>query len=90
MQWLVLASGLLGLLGAVILGRAGLVARGKWRLITQTPTTAIDKLVLDSEANREFLDAGVGPHVLGIVVVFVIILAIGLLYDIKKGGLEFD
>lgn len=39
---------------------------------------------------QEFLNAGVGPEVLGIVFVFVVILAIGLVYDIKKGGLEFD
>jgi len=39
---------------------------------------------------REFLDAGVGLGVLGVVTVFIIILAIGLIYDIKKGGLEFD
>jgi len=39
---------------------------------------------------RDFLDAGAGPGVLGVVTLFVIILAIGLLYDIKKGGLEFD
>lgn len=38
----------------------------------------------------EFLEAGVGLQVLGVVLVFIIILAIGLLYDIKKGGLEFD
>lgn len=37
-----------------------------------------------------FLTAGVGPEVLGIVFLFIIILAIGLIYDIKKGGLEFD
>ena len=39
---------------------------------------------------HEFLAAGVGPEVLGIVLVFIVILAIGLIYDIKKGGLEFD
>lgn len=39
---------------------------------------------------REFLDAGIGLGVLGVVTVFVIILAIGLVYDIKKGGLEFE
>ena len=39
---------------------------------------------------RNFIDAGVGLEVLGIVVVFIVILAIGLLYDIRKGGLEFD
>lgn len=39
---------------------------------------------------REFLDAGIGLGVLGVVTVFIIILAIGLVYDIKKGGLEFE
>ena len=39
---------------------------------------------------QEFLDAGVGLGVLGVVTVFIIILAVGLVYDIKKGGLEFD
>ena len=39
---------------------------------------------------NEFLDAGVGLGVLSVVILFMIILAIGLLYDIKKGGLEFD
>ena len=38
----------------------------------------------------KFIDAGVGFEVLGIILVFVIILAIGLLYDIRKGGLEFE
>ena len=38
----------------------------------------------------EFLEAGAGAGVLSVVVLFVIILAIGLVYDIKKGGLEFD
>ncbi|WP_456428100.1 NADH-quinone oxidoreductase subunit A [Rhodocaloribacter sp.] len=39
---------------------------------------------------QEFLDAGVGLGVIAVVVFFILILAIGLLYDIKKGGLEFD
>jgi len=39
---------------------------------------------------RDFLDAGAGLAVMAVVIPFVIILAIGLLYDIKKGGLEFD
>lgn len=39
---------------------------------------------------REFIDAGAGWGVLGIIAVFIVILGIGLLYDIKKGGLEFD
>jgi NADH-quinone oxidoreductase subunit A len=39
---------------------------------------------------KEFLAAGAGPGVMAVVILFVTILAIGLLYDIKKGGLEFD
>ena len=39
---------------------------------------------------RQFIDAGVAFGVLGVVGVFILILAIGLLYDIKKGGLEFE
>ncbi|NNE34660.1 MAG: NADH-quinone oxidoreductase subunit A [Rhodothermales bacterium] len=39
---------------------------------------------------NEFLAAGVGLQVLAIVFLFIVILAIGLLYDIKKGGLVFD
>ena len=39
---------------------------------------------------QEFLEAGAGLGVLAVVVVFIVILAIGLIYDIKKGGLEFD
>jgi len=39
---------------------------------------------------REFLAAGAGGGVMAVVLVFVVVLAIGLLYDIKKGGLEFD
>ncbi len=39
---------------------------------------------------QKFLDSGVGLGVLGVVTVFIIILAVGLIYDIKKGGLEFD
>lgn len=39
---------------------------------------------------HDFLAAGSGPGVIGVVVLFIVILAIGLLYDIKKGGLEFD
>ena len=38
----------------------------------------------------EFIAAGAGPGVMAVVLFFVIILAIGLVYDIKKGGLEFD
>ena len=39
---------------------------------------------------RAFLDAGAGLGVFAVIFLFVVILAIGLLYDIKKGGLEFD
>lgn len=39
---------------------------------------------------HEFIDAGVAFGVLAVVSFFVLILAVGLLYDIKKGGLEFD
>ena len=39
---------------------------------------------------HQFLESGIGLGVMVAVVLFVVILAIGLLYDIKKGGLEFD
>lgn len=39
---------------------------------------------------REFLANGAGLGVMVVIIIFTIILAIGLLYDIKKGGLEFD
>ena len=39
---------------------------------------------------REFLAAGAGMGVLVVVTIFIVVLAVGLLYDIKKGGLEFD
>ena len=39
---------------------------------------------------HEFLEAGAGLGVMAVVIVFIIILAVGLLYDIKKGGLEFE
>ncbi len=38
---------------------------------------------------QQFLAAGAGLGVMVVIVFFAIILAIGLLYDIKKGGLEF-
>lgn len=38
---------------------------------------------------HDFLQAGAGLGVMGVILFFVIVLAIGLLYDIKKGGLEF-
>ncbi|MEX0599755.1 MAG: NADH-quinone oxidoreductase subunit A [Rhodothermales bacterium] len=39
---------------------------------------------------KEFVDAGVAFGALAVVCFFILILGIGLLYDIKKGGLEFD
>jgi NADH-quinone oxidoreductase subunit A len=39
---------------------------------------------------HQFLEAGAGLGVMAVVVLFILILAIGLLYDIKKGGLEFE
>ncbi|HMB93015.1 MAG TPA: NADH-quinone oxidoreductase subunit A [Rhodothermales bacterium] len=39
---------------------------------------------------QHFLEAGAGLGVMAVVVFFILILAIGLLYDIKKGGLEFE
>ena len=38
---------------------------------------------------HEFLDAGIGLGVLGVMVFFIFVLTVGLVYDIKKGGLEF-
>ena len=38
---------------------------------------------------HDFLQAGAGLGVMVVIVFFVLVLAIGLLYDIKKGGLEF-
>ena len=38
----------------------------------------------------EFLDAGAGVGAFAVIFVFVVILFVGLLYDIKKGGLEWD
>lgn len=39
---------------------------------------------------HEFIDAGLAWGALFVVSFFILILGIGLLYDIKKGGLEFD
>jgi NADH-quinone oxidoreductase subunit A len=39
---------------------------------------------------REFLADGAGLGVMVVIILFSIILAIGLLYDIKKGGLDFE
>ncbi|WP_022836475.1 NADH-quinone oxidoreductase subunit A [Salisaeta longa] len=39
---------------------------------------------------HDFIDAGAAVGVMTVVILFTVILAIGLLYDIKKGGLEFE
>ena len=39
---------------------------------------------------KEFLANGAALGVLAVVGFFVVVLALGLLYDIKKGGLDFD
>ena len=39
---------------------------------------------------QEFLAEGIGMGVLMVVTVFIVVLGVGLLYDIRKGGLEFD
>lgn len=39
---------------------------------------------------HEFIDAGAALGVLLVVGLFTIILAVGLLYDLKKGGLDFE
>ena len=41
-------------------------------------------------AFHDFIDSGIAFGALAVMGFFIIILAIGLLYDIKKGGLEFD
>lgn len=41
-------------------------------------------------AFRDFVASGAGIGVFMVALPFIIILALGLLYDIKKGGLEFD
>ena len=38
---------------------------------------------------HDFIDAGAGLGVFLVIALFAVILAVGLLYDIKKGGLEF-
>jgi len=38
----------------------------------------------------EFVAAGAGPGSLLVITVFTVILLIGLLYDVKKGGLDWD
>ena len=39
---------------------------------------------------REFISSGAGLGSLLVITVFTVILLIGLLYDIKKGGLDWD
>ena len=39
---------------------------------------------------RTFLDAGAGLGALAVIGVFLLILVVGLVYDLKKGGLEWD
>lgn len=39
---------------------------------------------------KTFLDAGAGLASLAIIGVFILILFVGLIYDIKKGGLDWD
>lgn len=41
-------------------------------------------------AYHEFLEAGVGLGIMVVITLFIVILGVGLLYDIKKGGLEFE
>lgn len=38
---------------------------------------------------KDFLDAGIGLPILGVLGIFLAVLTLGLVYDIKKGGLEF-
>ena len=39
---------------------------------------------------QEFLASGIGLGVFIVVAIFIVVLGVGLLYDIKKGGLEFE
>lgn len=39
---------------------------------------------------KAFLDAGAGLGAFAVILVFIVILFVGLIYDIKKGGLEWD
>ncbi len=39
---------------------------------------------------QTFLEAGAGLGVFAVMLVFILILVVGLIYDIKKGGLEWD
>ncbi len=38
---------------------------------------------------KDFLAAGIGLPVLGVVGIFLVVLTLGLVYDVKKGGLDF-
>jgi NADH-quinone oxidoreductase subunit A len=39
---------------------------------------------------KEFLASGAGLGVFVVITLFAVILAVGLLYDVKKGGLDFE
>jgi NADH-quinone oxidoreductase subunit A len=39
---------------------------------------------------RDFVASGAGLGVMIVITLFTVILAVGLLYDIKKGGLDFE
>ncbi len=39
---------------------------------------------------RNFLDAGAALGLMAVMLLFIVVLGIGLLYDVKKGGLNFD
>ncbi|MDE2732178.1 MAG: NADH-quinone oxidoreductase subunit A [Bacteroidota bacterium] len=39
---------------------------------------------------QEFLAEGIGMGVLMVATLFIVVLGVGLLYDIRKGGLEFE
>lgn len=39
---------------------------------------------------RRFVDGGAGLGVVAVITLFTVILLVGLLYDIKKGGLDFE
>jgi NADH-quinone oxidoreductase subunit A len=39
---------------------------------------------------HNFIDSGAGLGVVAVVSIFAVILLVGLLYDIRKGGLDFE
>lgn len=39
---------------------------------------------------HQFIDGGAGLGVVAVITLFTVILLVGLLYDIKKGGLDFE